>query len=136
VTAPDTSVLIAGFDSAHPFHPVAQRALSDVRRRGRTIGHTLAETVSVLTAPGPYGFAAEPVRAYLEPFLEREPLGLAPRDYPRVLEELVGLEISGGAIYDALIAVGAREGRATLVSLDRRAATTYRRCHAEYELLL
>ncbi len=136
MTAPDTSVLIAGFDSAHPFHAVAQRALRDVRRRGRTIGHTLAETMSVLTAPGPYGFAAELVRAYLKPFLEREPIGLAPRDYPRVLEELVGLEIAGGAIYDALIAVGAREGRVTLVSLDRRAATTYRRCRAEYELLL
>ena len=136
MTAPDTSVLIAGFDSAHPFHGAAQRALRDVRRRGRTIGHTLAETVSVLTAPGPYGFAPKPVRAYLEPLLERDPIGLAPRDYPRVLEELVVLQIAGGALYDALIAVGAREGEATLVSLDLRAVNTYQRCSADYELLM
>lgn len=136
MTAPDTSVLIAGFDSAHPFHDVAQQALRDVQRGGRVIAHTLAETVSVLTAPAPYGFAAKPVLGYLEPLLERDPIGVRPEDYPRVLEELLDAGVTGGAIYDALIAVAARQAGATLVSLDRRAAATYRRCRVEYELLL
>lgn len=135
MTAPDTSVLIAGFDSAHPFHEAAQQALVEVRRDGRLIAHTLAETFAVLTAAGPYSYAPEPVLAYLGQFRDAEPVGLKPASYVQALAELAGVGIAGGAVYDALIAISAREAAAVLVSLDRRAAATYERCGVTFELL-
>jgi len=135
VTAPDTSVLVAGFDSSHPFHEPAQEALGEVRRRGRLIAHTIAETFAVLTAVGPYGLPGATVLAYLERFLDREPIGLEPTAYVRALTELAEVDLVGGVVYDALIALAARDAGATLVSLDRRAATTYRRCRAQFELV-
>lgn len=136
MTAPDTSVLVAGFDSSHLFHEEAQEALGEVRRHGRLIAHTIAETFAVLTAAGPYGLAGATVLAYLDRFLDREPIGLRPTAYVRALANFADGDVVGGAVYDALIAVAARDGEATLVSLDRRAASTYRRCRAPFELLL
>jgi len=136
VTAPDTSVLVAGFDSSHPFHQQAQGALGEVRRRGRLIAHTIAETFAVLTAAGPYGLRGAPVLAYLDRFLDREPIGLEPAAYVRALTDFADVDLVGGAVYDALIAVSARDAGATLVSLDRRAAATYHRCRARFELVL
>ena len=136
MTAPDTSVLVAGLDSSHPFHQQAQDALGEVRRRGRLIAHTIAETFAVLTAAGPYGLRGAPVLAYLDRFLDREPIGLQPTAYVRALAELTEIDLVGGAVYDALIALAARDAGATLVSLDRRAAATYRRCRAQFELVL
>jgi predicted nucleic acid-binding protein len=43
--------------------------------------------------------------------------------------------VSGGAVYDALIALTAAEHEAELLSLDGRAEATYRRCGANYRLL-
>jgi predicted nucleic acid-binding protein len=80
VIAPDTSVLIAGFDSTHPFFAHAETALADVKHAGRLVAHTMAETFAVLSAPaGPYPALPADVLAYLEQFLEREPIGIPPR---------------------------------------------------------
>ena len=136
MTAPDTSVLVAGFDPSHLFHEQAQEALGEVRRRGRLVAHTIAETFAVLTAAGPYGLAGTTVLTYLERFLDREPIGLEPTAYVRALAELTDVDLVGGAVYDALIALAARDAGATLVSLDRRAAATYRRCRAQFALVL
>jgi len=136
VKAPDTSVLVAGFDSTHPFHEPAQQTLAEVRRSGRLIAHTLAETFAVLTAAGPYGFRPAPVVTYLGAFLDRDPIALGPAAYARAVVEIGRFGVLGGAIYDALIALAAQEGGALLVSLDRRASATYRRCEADFELIL
>jgi toxin FitB len=42
--------------------------------------------------------------------------------------------IVGGAVYDALVALTAAEGDATLVTADERAANTYRRLGVAFEL--
>ncbi|MGI8593029.1 MAG: PIN domain-containing protein [Solirubrobacteraceae bacterium] len=136
MTAPDTSVLVAGFDSSHPFHEHTQVALSEVRRSGRLVAHTIAETFAVLTAVGPYALPGATVLAYLDRFLDRDPIGLEPAVYGRAMAELADAGLVGGSVYDALIAVGARDAGATLISLDRRAAATYRRCRAPFELML
>ena len=47
--------------------------------------------------------------------------------YEQLTYELDDAGISGGAIYDALVAVAAREVGRPLLSSDRRAATTYAR---------
>ena len=133
---PDTSVLIAGFDSTHPFFADAEPALLEVSRRGRLVAHTIAETFAVLSAPaGPYPAVAEDVLAYLEPFLDRAPIGIAPGAYPEAVAELTAAGIVGGAVYDGLIGVAARERGAEVVSLDVRAARTYGRVGVSFRLL-
>lgn len=45
----------------------------------------------------------------------------------RAVNELADAGVEGGAVYDGLIALTAREASLELVSLDGRAQTTYRR---------
>jgi predicted nucleic acid-binding protein len=136
VITPDTSVLIAGFDSTHPFFSEAEAALVDVQRAGRLVAHTIAETFAVLTAPGgPYPAVPEDVMDYLEPFLEGDPVGIAPAAYPQAVRELTSAGVAGGAVYDGLIALAARHHGAELISLDVRAALTYERLAIDFRLL-
>lgn len=136
MTVPDTSVLIAGFDSSHPFFAQAERELADVRRAGRLVAHTIAETFAVLSAPaGPYPALAEDVLAFLEPFLDRVPIGIAPAGYPEAVSELTRAGVAGGAVYDGLIGLAARQHDAELISLDVRAARTYGRVGVRFRLL-
>lgn len=133
--SPDTSVLIAGTDPGHPFFDRADAALESVRHDGVLVAHTLAEAHAVLTGAA-LGWRGAQVAEYLHPFLDRPPIGLSPADYPPALEKLVGAGVKGGALYDGLIALGAKSGGATLMSLDRRAARTYRLCDVDFRLLL
>jgi predicted nucleic acid-binding protein len=138
VIVPDTSVLVAGFVTGHRFHREAVSALAEVRAGGGLIAHTIAETFSVLSAAGGvYRSDTPTVVAYLEQFLERpdSPIPLRPVAYREALEILVGAGRSGGAIYDALIALAARDAKATLVSFDRRAEATYELCGVEARML-
>ena len=134
---PDSSVLVAGFVASHRFHAVALPSLVKVKEDGNLIAHTLAETYSVLSAPGGI-YRAEPraVVEYLEQFLGSGlPLAVSPGAYREALGLLADNGHSGGAVYDALIALAARDARATLVSLDRRAAPVYALCEADTRLL-
>ena len=133
---PDTSVLIAGFDSTHPSFGPAARTLGEVRRRGALVAHTIAETLSVLSAPGgPYPATADDVLTYLDQFLTRKPVGLTPAQYPPAARELSAGGVTGGAVYDGLIAIAARQAGADLVSLDARAARTYERVGVRFALI-
>lgn len=127
--APDSSVLIAGYDLEHVFHDEAEPALAVVRRTGVLIAHTIAESFAVLTA-GPYAADPSVVLAYLGQFQANPVAGIRPEGYPAALQELAVAGVSGGALYDGLIAIGARQVGAVLISLDRRAAGTYERCGA------
>ena len=135
--APDTSVLVAGFVPLHHFHPVAVSALVDVKANGCLVAHTVAETYAVLSSPsGPYRVEPSVVLAYLDRFLERgEPIQPRPRSVREAIEVLGERGRAGGAIYDALIALAARDSGATLVSLDRRAEQTYAACGVEAKML-
>lgn len=134
--APDTSVLIAGFDSTHPFFSEAERVLAEVSRTGRLVAHTIAETFAVLSAPaGPYPAVAGDVLAYLEPFLDEAPIGIDPGAYPEAVSELTAAGVLGGAVYDGLIGLAARQHGAELVSLDIRAARTYGRLGVRFRLV-
>lgn len=55
--------------------------------------------------------------------------------YREMLASAAGSGILGGAVYDALVAATAREAGAALVSLDRRAAPTYRAAEVEHRLI-
>jgi predicted nucleic acid-binding protein len=134
-TAPDSSVLIAGFDRLHPFCSEARAALAGVRDAGVLVAHTVAETFAVLTG-GRYSADPEGVLDYLRQFDAAPIAGIPPHGYETALAELARARVEGGATYDALVALGAREAGATLASLDRRAAETYRRCGVDFRLLL
>lgn len=112
-------------------------ALAEVRADGCLVAHTMAETYAVLSSPsGPYRIEPGAALAYLDQFLDRAPVQPRPGAYREALDLLASRNRAGGAIYDALIALAARDAEAALVSLDRRAERTYVACGVETRLLL
>ena len=97
--------------------------------------HSLAETYSVLTRlPGDARLTPADATRLLEasfPNVLTVPANLA-RTLPRVLAPA---GIAGGAVYDALVALAARSGQATLLTRDRRAAATYAALDVEVRLV-
>jgi predicted nucleic acid-binding protein len=88
-------------------------------------GHAGVETYSVLTRlPG--DLRLDPVdaaRLLSERFAPS--LLLAPKTTRRLADTLARLDISGGAVYDALVALAAVEHDADLATRDARARATY-----------
>jgi predicted nucleic acid-binding protein len=126
LNAVDSSVVVAAFASWHESHASARRA---VDRRPRLVAHCALEAYSVLTRlPAPYRAPGELVVTFLDDRFPEEPLTLVPRALQQLAGELQRAGIVGGAVYDGLVAVTAAAHRATLLTLDRRAETTYRRC--------
>jgi hypothetical protein len=76
------------------------------------------------------------VLAYLDQFVSRGPVWLAPARYLDAVRELSLAGVEGGSVYDGLIAIAARGGGLRLISLDRRAAATYTKVGVDHVLLL
>ncbi len=121
--AVDTSVAIPLLVRSHEAHAAVTRWAT-----GRTLhlpGHALAETYSVLTRlPGDARVAPhDAVRLIDDAFPQRLPLSsAAARDVHRTLSQL---GVMGGATYDALVALAARQDDITLATRDARARPTY-----------
>jgi predicted nucleic acid-binding protein len=117
----DTSVLVAAIVEAHPAH---ERALPWLARSRSgdvetlVCAHSAAETFAVLsTLPlspriGP-GLARQLVRKNV--LTGSRVVTLAARDYEAVIDDLGDLGVSGGAVYDALIARAAAKANADLL---------------------
>jgi hypothetical protein len=71
--------------------------------------------------PEPLRIDGGVVAAFLERNFPDEPLQLAPRRMRVIINDLLSRGISGGAVYDGLIALTAGEHGAELLTLDRRA---------------
>jgi predicted nucleic acid-binding protein len=134
VIAVDTSVAVAAALPWHEDHGAVRGALPC----GRTtaIAQVVVETYSVLTRlpPGqrvPAGVA----RDYLREAFALPPLVLARESYRRLIELAADQGITGGAVYDAIVAATAREAGATLLTLDRRAIPIYERVGADYRFV-
>jgi predicted nucleic acid-binding protein len=129
----DTSVLVAAFASWHADHKVAVKELA---KKPRVVAHAMIETFSVLTRlPEPQRATPQLVVEFFDRNFSTDPLTLEPSQWRSVPGRLAELGISGGAAYDAVIALSAAAHSATLVSLDRRAEPTYRRCGAAFEMI-
>lgn len=129
----DSSVLVAAFSSWHEQHEVARRALGD---GARVVAHAIAESYSVLTRlPEPHRAAPELVRDFLAAACTVVPLTLDGDALRGLPARLVACGVAGGATFDGLIALTAASYDCTLLSLDRRAVDTYRRCGVRFELL-
>jgi predicted nucleic acid-binding protein len=133
VIAVDTSVVVAGFASWHEGHGPAAAILA---KGPRVPAHVLVESYSVLTRlPPPHRAPPDIVVAFLAQRFHQTPLTLGPRAWLRLLDKAVELGVTGGAVYDALIAASVRQAGATLFTRDRRATAVYEKMGVAYELV-
>ena len=130
---PDSSVLVAAFAEWHGKHESALKATADI---DDLVTHAELETYSVLTRmPAPFRIDAHIVSEWLQrsfPGRRLEPAGDTRKKLTTVLAEQ---SLVGGAVYDALVAVAARDNSQALISYDRRAAATYARLGVAFELI-
>ena len=123
VVGVDTSVAVPLLVQTHAAHSEVVRWWGG--RELALSGHALAETYSVLTRlPGDLRLQPGDAARLLEDrFAEPFVLGTdAARHIPHTLG---ALDIAGGAVYDALVALAALERGATLATRDARARPTY-----------
>lgn len=121
--AVDTSVAVPLLVRSHRQHAAVVRwwdgqelALS---------GHALAETYSVLTRlPGDARLAPADAAELLAARFS-SPLVLSSSRSRKLPDTLSGLGIAGGAVYDALVALTARQHGVALATRDARARGTY-----------
>lgn len=134
IVAADTSVLVAAFSPWHEHHKPASNA---VDRLDALVAHCLLETYSVLTRlPAPYRMTADVVSKYLQAtFGRHKVLGLSPVEQRKLVATCAANGLSGGTVYDAMIAATCARARATLLTLDLRALPTYRALGVDHELL-
>jgi predicted nucleic acid-binding protein len=134
VIAPDSSVVIAALGSWHPAHRASRAALAGEERR--LVGHVAFEATSVLSRmPEPYRMLPTVVVDALDRISTSPWLALDAASQHSCLRRAVANGLSGGALYDALIAATAREHGATLLSADRRAREAYEAMGAEVAYL-
>jgi hypothetical protein len=77
--------------------------------------------------PPPHRAEGDLVRQYLSAAFPAPLMTLSIRRQARLIDDLVALGISGGASYDAVVAMIAAQNGSTLATLDRRAQATYDR---------
>jgi predicted nucleic acid-binding protein len=119
----DTSVAIPLLVATHREH-AAVVSWCDGRDLALS-GHAVAETYSVLTRlPGDLRVLPEDAARLLRERFSA-PLTLSRKAAAKLPDTLSALEISGGAVYDALVALAAAEHGAQLATRDGRARTTY-----------
>lgn len=130
----DASVAVPLLLASHQAHDAVDALVA-----GRAVslaGHAASETYAVLTRlPGDArlapGDAVRLLRARFEPAVM-----LDPASSRAAFAVLADHGIAGGATYDGLIALAAKESGRPLASRDRRAEGTYRRLGVEVELLI
>jgi toxin FitB len=124
VIAPDSSVVIAALGQWHPAHEASRAAIAGGERR--LVGHVAFEATSVLSRmPEPYRMMPTVVMDALERISTSPWLTLDASSQRSCLRRAVAEGLSGGDLYDALIAATAAEHGATLLSADRRAREAY-----------
>ena len=129
----DTSTAVALIVEDHEAHKATLAAV-----RGRRLGlagHAWFETYSVLTRL-PAGLRRSPadvLRLLAHNF--PAPCFLGEIEAADLGPEIARLGVSGGAVYDALIAAAARHHRRPLVSGDSRARPTYEALGVEVQMV-
>ncbi|MBI5191829.1 MAG: PIN domain-containing protein [Nitrospirae bacterium] len=121
----DTSILVAAMVTSHPEHAIAFKYLRDARQNkfhGIIAAHSLAEVYAVLSSM--------PVQPRISPdaawqLIKKNLIGtfeivsLSKSDYISVIQKVSGDQLSGGIIYDALIAQSAiKAGADQLITLN------------------
>jgi predicted nucleic acid-binding protein len=133
-TAPDTSVLVASFASWHEHHEIAFAATGRV---DALVAHCLLETYSVLTRlPAPHRMTPDVVSSFLDDTYRAHTVyGLPAAEHRDLVVTCAAQGLSGGSVYDALIAATCARAGLTLLTLDGRARQTYSALGVAHELL-
>lgn len=135
----DTSSLVAAFIQSHPSHLAAWEWLEQTlegAHQGVVAAHTLAELYAVLTRlplrpPIPPSLALQLIEKNLEGL---QTIALDPADYQAALRRLQKLNLTGGMVYDALIAQAAlKAGAQGLLTLH---STHFERLGADVKAML
>lgn len=133
VRAIDTSVAVPLVVASHLEH-----ASVSSWAKGRKValsGHAVIETYAVLTRlPGDARVSAADAVTLIDERFE-PPLQLTSRELRKAHRRLAESGVTGGAAYDGLIALAAREHGAVLVTRDARARSTYEALGVPCELL-
>lgn len=121
--AVDTSVAIPLLVASHEAHEAVR-----LWATGRSLvlsGHALVETYSVLTRlPGDARVSSADAVVLIDENFAGNP-ALPPHAAAGAHRDLAGLGISGGASYDGLVALAARQHGFVLATRDARARSTY-----------
>jgi toxin FitB len=121
--AVDTSVAVPLLVRSHHGHATVVRWWNG--QEVALSGHALAETYSVLTRlPGDSRLAPADAARLLKARFPSPLLLSAPRSR-KLPDTLSRLGIAGGAVYDALVALAAKEHNVALATRDARAQGTY-----------
>lgn len=129
----DTSLVVALFASWHEAHDSAREA---VPAEVHLPAHVLLESFSVLTRlPPPHRAPADVVEDFLARRFESGLLTLPGSGHRSLLNAAVEWGLSGGSVYDALVAAAVKHAGATLLSRDRRAARTYEAVGVTYQMI-
>src|SRR5690348_7915008 len=105
----DTSVLVTAFWVNHPIHSACLHWLKQAKTgsiQGVIVNHTLAELYATLTAlPINHRLSPQVIHQLITENLKSfEVIPLSVDDYYQVINQMVNLNLTSGAIYDALIA--------------------------------
>ena len=124
----DTSVAVALLLEGHEAHADCIEALRGKELRGKELGlagHALFETLSVMSRlPGSARRPVADVYAAIQ-FSFPATVFLTDQGAIRTAQQIAQLGISGGSVYDALVAAVAVERKQALLTRDMRALTVY-----------
>lgn len=131
--AVDTSVALPLLLEGHAEHPAVLHW--GIGRELALSGHALAETYSVLTRlPGDMRLAPTDA-AHLIAVRFARPLVLDAEKAAQLPAVLAQLDIVGGAVYDAMVGLAAREHDCVLATRDARARITYEAVGVRVEIV-
>ena len=120
IFVPDTSCLVALLCGWHEHHEATLKEMNHRKRSGQTVvlaAHSLIETYAVLTRlPYPYRLSEQDAWSLLEGnFSKTQIVELTSAQYWKVLELCCAKTISGGQVYDSVIASCARKAKAAVL---------------------
>jgi predicted nucleic acid-binding protein len=103
----DTSVLVPVFYGDHVRHAASIDLFTRFGKKNACCGaHSLVEVYSTLTRmPGKHRISSEQGMLFIGSIQEKlSVVGLAPEEYPAMLQTYADLGVVGGTMYDALLA--------------------------------
>jgi len=125
--------VIAALSSWHDQHEAAARAVEPVTA---IPAHVMIEAYSVLTRlPAGLAVPAAVAASTLARRFSRAPLRLDDEERGSLLKRLAGAGVLGGSGYDGLVALEAGAHGRTLLTLDRRAQSTYQRLGVAFAMI-
>lgn len=111
----DTSVFVAAFLEAHPFHVESAKSIANIHRDNAACStHTLAELYVTLTRQQPPQRVPPKIAASIVEALAKrvKPVSLTAQEYIEAIQSAASHGLSGAILYDALLLGCARKSAA------------------------